>query len=552
MILPLYLPMLYDPLATVLWPLTPDPATVYANIVWPTGNGAVNPHTWSCHCICQCCMTHWLQCCDPSHLILPLYMPMLYGPLAMVLWTPTPDPATVYANVVWPTGYSAVTPHTWSCHCICQCCMAHWQWCCEPPHLILPLYMPMLYDPLATVLWPLTPDPATVYANVVWLTGNGAVNPHTWSCHCICQCCMAHWQWCCEPPHLILPLYMPMLYGPLAMVLWTPTPDPATVYANVVWPTGNGAVNPHTWSCHCICQCCMAHWQWCCEPHTWSCHCICQRCMAHWQWCCEPPHLIMPMLYGPLAMVLWTPTPDPATVYANVVWPTGNGAVNSHTWSCHCICQCCMAHWQWCCEPPHLILPLYMPMLYGPLAMVLWTPTPDPATVYANVVWPTGNGAVNPHTWSCHCICQCCMAHWLWCCDPHTWSCHCICQCCMAHWLWCCDPHTWSCHCICQCCMAHWLWCCDPSHLILPLYMPMLCDPLAMVLWTPTPDPATVYADVVWPIGYGALTSHTWSCHCISPRGQSSVVGGLKWWLSRGCKRPFHREAQIWVKQCLA
>ena len=23
-----------------------------------------------------------------------------------------------------------------------------------------------------------------------------------------------------------------------------------------------------------------------------------------------------------------------------------------------------------------------------------------------------------------------------------------------------------------------------------------------------------------------------------SPRGQSSVVGGLKWWLSRGCKRP--------------
>ena len=37
-----------------------------------------------------------------------------------------------------------------------------------------------------------------------------------------------------------------------------------------------------------------------------------------------------------------------------------------------------------------------------------------------------------------------------------------------------------------------------------------------------------------------------------SPRGQSSVVGGLKWWLSRGCKRPFHREAQIWVKQYLA
>ena len=35
----------------------------------------------------------------------------------------------------------------------------------------------------------------------------------------------------------------------------------------------------------------------------------------------------------------------------------------------------------------------------------------------------------------------------------------------------------------------------------------------------------------------------------IAPWGQSSVVGGLKWWLSRGCKRPFHREAQIWVKQ---
>ena len=44
------------------------------------------------------------------------------------------------------------------------------------------------------------------------------------------------------------------------------------------------------------------------------------------------------------------------------------------------------------------------------------------------------------------------------------------------------------------------------------------------------------------------------SCACTipSPRGQSSVVGGLKWWLSRGCKRPFHREAQIWVKQYLA
>ena len=40
-------------------------------------------------------------------------------------------------------------------------------------------------------------------------------------------------------------------------------------------------------------------------------------------------------------------------------------------------------------------------------------------------------------------------------------------------------------------------------------------------------------------------------CH-LTPRGQSSVVGGLKWWLSRGCKRPFHREAQIWVKQYLA
>ena len=37
-----------------------------------------------------------------------------------------------------------------------------------------------------------------------------------------------------------------------------------------------------------------------------------------------------------------------------------------------------------------------------------------------------------------------------------------------------------------------------------------------------------------------------------TPRGQSSVVGGLKWWLSRGCKRPFHRQAQIWVKQYLA
>ena len=37
-----------------------------------------------------------------------------------------------------------------------------------------------------------------------------------------------------------------------------------------------------------------------------------------------------------------------------------------------------------------------------------------------------------------------------------------------------------------------------------------------------------------------------------TPRGQSSVVGGLKWWLSRGGKRPFHREAQIWVKQYLA
>ena len=37
-----------------------------------------------------------------------------------------------------------------------------------------------------------------------------------------------------------------------------------------------------------------------------------------------------------------------------------------------------------------------------------------------------------------------------------------------------------------------------------------------------------------------------------TPRGQSPVVGGLKWWLSRGCKRPFHREAQIWVKQYLA
>ena len=35
-----------------------------------------------------------------------------------------------------------------------------------------------------------------------------------------------------------------------------------------------------------------------------------------------------------------------------------------------------------------------------------------------------------------------------------------------------------------------------------------------------------------------------------TPRGQSSVVGGLKWWLL--CKRPFHREAQIWVKQYLA
>ena len=34
-----------------------------------------------------------------------------------------------------------------------------------------------------------------------------------------------------------------------------------------------------------------------------------------------------------------------------------------------------------------------------------------------------------------------------------------------------------------------------------------------------------------------------------TPWGQSSVVGGLKWWLSRGCKRPFHREAQTWVKQ---
>ena len=38
----------------------------------------------------------------------------------------------------------------------------------------------------------------------------------------------------------------------------------------------------------------------------------------------------------------------------------------------------------------------------------------------------------------------------------------------------------------------------------------------------------------------------------LTPRGQSSVEGGLKWWLSRGCKRPFHREAQIWVKLYLA
>ena len=40
--------------------------------------------------------------------------------------------------------------------------------------------------------------------------------------------------------------------------------------------------------------------------------------------------------------------------------------------------------------------------------------------------------------------------------------------------------------------------------------------------------------------------------YTVPPRGHSSVVGGLKWWLSRGCKRPFHREAQIWVKQYLA
>ena len=189
---------------------------------------------------------------------------------------------------------------------------------------------------------------------------------------------MTHWLQCYDLPHLILPLYVPMLYGPLATVLWPLTPDPATVYADVLWATGYSAVNTHTWSCHCICRCCMTHWLQYYGPHTWSCHCICQCCMTHWLQCYDLPHLIlplyMPMLYGPLAMVLWIPTPDPATVYANVVWPTGNGAVNPHTWSCHCICQCCMAHWLWCCEPPHLILPLYMPMLCDPLATVLWPP----------------------------------------------------------------------------------------------------------------------------------------------------------------------------------
>ena len=58
-----------------------------------------------------------------------------------------------------------------------------------------------------------------------------------------------------------------------------------------------------------------------------------------------------------------------------------------------------------------------------------------------------------------------------------------------------------------------------------------------------------------WKIFHLELTNYSFTITVylrLSPRGQSSVVGGLKWWLSRGCKRPFHREVQIWVKQYLA